>query len=205
VTCAPKTARLKTRRACKLLTRRERALFEGIAKGMSITDAARAAGYSQKWPGQAGHQALESIKQKAPNLFERHGLDDDTFIEKHIKPALEATETKAFLYKGRFVYSRPLVAWAPRVQMIRLVAQMMGLIVKEQETPNSGIEVILIDQSNRPQRPKNVTQVIDVPGLTPPVQTKAARAPNNAFPPQTVTHRPPPEAAQIARGKERLS
>lgn len=30
-------------------------------------------------------------KQKAPELFEGQGLDDHSFIEKHIIPALDAT------------------------------------------------------------------------------------------------------------------
>lgn len=140
----------KTARICKQLTRRERALFEGVAKGMSITDAARAAGYSQKWPGQAGCQALKNIQQKAPDLFERHGLDDDSFIKNHILPALNATEIKASQYQGRFIYSKPLEAWGPRMAAIRLVAEMKGMIVKERDAPATSIRTIVISAENRP-------------------------------------------------------
>ena len=152
----------------KNLTRREKALFAGLASGMSITDAARAAGYSEKWPGSAGWNALQNIKAKAPNLFDRHGLTNDAFMEKHVIPALNATEIKAFHYKGRFVYSKPLIAWGPRVQMIRLVAEMMSLIVKEQETPNAGIKVVVIDQKMRPRRPPTNVTPPQVPGLGSP-------------------------------------
>ena len=67
----------KMRHKSRNLTQREKTLFEGLLGGMSITDAARAAGYSAKWPGTAGWNALQNIKAKAPSLFERHGLDDE--------------------------------------------------------------------------------------------------------------------------------
>lgn len=50
--------------------------------GKSLTVRAVEAGYSGKNPAQSGHQAMENIKAKAPELFGRHGRDDDTFIEK---------------------------------------------------------------------------------------------------------------------------
>lgn len=165
----------KTARSCKRLTRREKTLFEGLARGMTITDAARGAGYSQKWPGQAGHQALENIKQKDPGLFERHGLDDDSFIEKHLKPALNATEVKvARIGDGtkrnpyRFIYSKPLPALGIRMQATRLVAEMKGLIVKEQDTPGAQIRVVVINQANRPPRITNTQPIPQIPGLPAP-------------------------------------
>jgi hypothetical protein len=137
----------------KCLTPRERALFKNIIKGMSITDAALAAGYSRKWPGQAGFQALKSIQEKATDLFERHGLDDDTFIEKHIKPALRARQTKCFLYVGKIVYSKPLIAWAPRVQMIQLITKMKGMIREDAQQSAPGVKVVIVNAQNRPRRP----------------------------------------------------
>lgn len=160
---------LKTARICKPLTRREQALFEGVAKGMSITDAARAAGYSQKWPGQAGCQALRNIQQKAPDLFERHGLDDDSFIKNHILPALNATEIKTSQYRGRFIYSKPLEAWGPRMAAIRLVAEMKGLIVRKREAPDQQIRVLLVDRANLPKpRVINTQPIPQIPGLAAP-------------------------------------
>jgi len=156
-------------REAKPLTRREKVLFKLLLEGKSLTEAAPLAGYSPLNPGQSGYQALENIKRKAPNLFERHGLDDDTFIEKHLIPALEATEVKAHYSAdlGRFVYSKPLVAWGPRVVTNRLVAEMKGLIVKEQKTPERQIRVICINQTNRPPRPINTQPIPQIPGLSP--------------------------------------
>jgi phage terminase small subunit len=58
----------------KDLTLRERAFLEHIAAGMTITQAARAAGYSSKWPGQAGSQAFKNIERKRPKIRYELGL-----------------------------------------------------------------------------------------------------------------------------------
>lgn len=87
---------------------------------------------------QTGWAAVQNIKAKAPDLFGRHGLDDDTFIDKHILPTLNATETKAQLYEGKWKYSKPLAALSIRMQATRLVAEMKGLVLKEQENAACG-------------------------------------------------------------------
>lgn len=147
----------------KKLTSRERKLFKLLLEGKTLTEAAPRAGYSALNPSQSGHQALKNIAQKAPDLFSRHGLDDDAFIEKHLLPALNAMEVKAFRSEEGIIYSKPLVAWGPRVATNRLVAEMKGLIVREQERPKEGIRVVIINQANRPPRP--VKQAIEIPGL----------------------------------------
>lgn len=161
----PKTKKQKSQRP---LTNRERKLFELVAKGKTITDAALEAGYSEKFPGQAGSRAFANIKEKAPGLFDRHGLDDDAFVEKCIKPALFATEVKVFRSEDEIVYSKPLIAWGPRVSMNRLVAEMKGLVVKEQDTPGAQIRVVVINQANRPPRIINTQPIAQVPGLGAP-------------------------------------
>ena len=103
---------------------------------------------------------MENIKEKAPDLFSRHGLDDDSFIDKYILPELNAMEVKAQLHEGEWRYSEPLVAHGPRTATNRLVAEMKGMLVKEQDTPNSGVRVIIINQAHRPPR-----QQITVPRL----------------------------------------
>jgi hypothetical protein len=51
------------------LTARECAFLKHIESGMTITSAARSAGYSQKWPGQAGAQAFRNIQKKRPKIL----------------------------------------------------------------------------------------------------------------------------------------
>ncbi len=144
----PRTKRTRTKR----LTRRERSLFAGVASGLTITEAAVRAGYTKKCPAQAGSPALKNISEKLPDLFELHGLSDDQFIEKHLLPALNATEVKILLHRGKIRYSKPLIAWGPRVRIIELIARMKGLIAKERDTALPGFKVVLINAQHRPAR-----------------------------------------------------
>jgi phage terminase small subunit len=84
----------------KQLTNKERAFVRSLAQGRSLTDAALAAGYSSKNPGQSGWQALENIRHKVPELLDRHGPTDEALIEKHLKPLLNATENEVLPTQG---------------------------------------------------------------------------------------------------------
>src|SRR3954447_22200166 len=85
----------------KRLTYKEQAFVRNLVNGKSLTQSALDAGYSDKHPGQSGWQALKNIQLKMPELFDRYGLTDEALIEKHLKPLLEATETKYFQSKGK--------------------------------------------------------------------------------------------------------
>jgi phage terminase small subunit len=56
-------------RKSKKLTLREATFLEYIRNGKTITKAALAAGYSRKWPGQAGSQAFRNIYRKRPRIY----------------------------------------------------------------------------------------------------------------------------------------
>jgi hypothetical protein len=100
---------------------------------------------------------------------------DDSFIQNHLLPALNATETKVFHTGKRIVYSKPMVNWTARTTTNRLVAEIKGMIVKEQDTPKSLVRILVIDSNTRPPvngKPK----VLDVRpsttrGLEPPKTT----------------------------------
>jgi phage terminase small subunit len=67
-----------------------------LAKGNTLTQAAKNAGYSQKYAGRAGYQAPAQLRGRVPELLEKHGLGEEVLIEKYLKPLLEAHETKFF-------------------------------------------------------------------------------------------------------------
>ena len=138
--------------AKKRLTARERRLFKALAEGKNQTEAAIEAGYSTKHPRQSAHQAVKNIENKAPDLFARHGLDDDSFIDKHILPALNAEETKFFAHEGIVTDQRNVIAWGPRIQMNGLVARMKGMVIENREAAETkiGIQVILVPSGHRP-------------------------------------------------------
>jgi hypothetical protein len=152
----------------KRLTRRERTLFAGVASGLTITEAAVRAGYTTKCPAQAGSQALKNIAAKLPDLFERHGLSDDDFVEKHLLPTMNATEVRVLLHRGKIRYSKPLIAWGPRVQMISLIVKMKGTVKEEQENSAPSFKVVVINAAHRPERPAVSITIPRFPGIAAP-------------------------------------
>jgi hypothetical protein len=71
----------KAKQTPKNLTRRESVLLENIRAGKTISDAARQAGFSKKWPGQAGSQAFENIQKKMPTILDDLGLTYEAIIK----------------------------------------------------------------------------------------------------------------------------
>jgi hypothetical protein len=72
----------KPKSKLKDLTQRERTLLEHIRAGMTISKAALAAGYSSKWPGQAGSQAFKNIQRKRPEILHELGMTIEAILEK---------------------------------------------------------------------------------------------------------------------------
>jgi len=147
------------------LTTREREFLKRRAAGLTLEEAAIAAGYSPNYAQQAGSQAMERIREKAPDLFTRVGLDDESYILKHLVPLLEATEVKVFCYNGKLIYSKPLAALTIRARMVELIAELKGMKVKEQEKPRSGVKVLILNEAHRPQRRTAPASTLDIPCL----------------------------------------
>ena len=81
------------------LTSKQQKLVEGIIAGKSGAQAARDAGYSPNNARQSAYQAMKEIGERAREAMDRHGLDLDQLIDKHLHPLLEATETKFFPWR----------------------------------------------------------------------------------------------------------
>ena len=111
----------------KRLTPQQRALVKNLSKGMSITEAARESGYADNgYVGQLGSQALEGIREKMPHILDRHGLTDDSLIERYLKPALEAQETEFAKFEGRITDSLDVIAWSPRLTALDMAFNLRG-------------------------------------------------------------------------------
>src|SRR5260370_16981915 len=75
---------------------RQQKFVKELAKGKSLAQAARDAGYSEKNANQSGYQALAQLRGRVPKLLERHGLGEEVLIDKYLRPLLDANETKFF-------------------------------------------------------------------------------------------------------------
>src|SRR5262249_37504342 len=98
----------------KKLNPRQSALVKNLAQGKTITEAAKAAGYKSKYPGQAGSQALKQIRKTWPEILEQQGLTPESVTEKYLIPLMNATECKVVQHNGKFIKSKPMIAWGPR-------------------------------------------------------------------------------------------
>ena len=146
----------RRKRRSKSLTYRERMLIECLAQGMSVTRAALKAGYSDQNPGQSGYQALKAVREKAPELLDRHGLTDDVLIEKHLKPMLNATRTALVKHKGKITHEREVIAWGPRIASLKLVFRIRGMYKSEQERKRPNIKTVVMSAENRLPVPPRV-------------------------------------------------
>jgi hypothetical protein len=101
-------------------------------------------------------------------------------------PALNATEKKVFHTGNKIVYSKPMVNWTARTTTNRLVAEIKGMLVNEQDAPRSPVRILVIDPNTQPPvngKPK----VLDVPlsttqGLEPPKATSSTPDLHNVIP-----------------------
>jgi len=111
------------------LTPQQRALVKNLIKGMSITDAALKAGYTDKSrvaAGQAGSQALENLRLKMPEVLEKAGLTDEVLTEKYLKPLLRAKETKFFAHEGKVTDHRDVAALGIRSNALDMTFNLKG-------------------------------------------------------------------------------
>ena len=137
----------------RALTQKQRALVRNLIEGKNLTQSALAAGYSGKCPGQAGWQALESIRLKLPELLDQHGLTDQALIEKHLKRLLRANETRLFQHKGKITDSRRVPANAIRLKALDMAFRLRGSYAKRAEdTPEKRTVQVLVVDVPRPQK-----------------------------------------------------
>src|SRR4029077_1321620 len=128
---------------------RQQKFVRELAKGNTLTQAAKNAGYSQKYAGQAGYQALAQLRGRVPELLERHGLGEEVLIEKYLKPLLEAEETK-FFKDGKVRIN--VEALAIRLASLRTAFELHGSYTPRdpKEAAQYDVKIIRVDMPHPP-------------------------------------------------------
>jgi len=96
---------------------------------MTVTAAALKAGYSEKSPGQAGYQALKTVRIKIPDIMDKQGLSDQRLIKNYLKPALEASTTRYVVVGGKGeeeIEKYEDVAWDARLRALDMAFKLKG-------------------------------------------------------------------------------
>ena len=110
------------------LSSRQKRLLEEIPHSKSLAEAARRAGYSPKFAGQAGYLALHRIAAKAPEALESTQMTLEAVIEKVIKPGLDAMQTIYFEHNAQVTDKREVPDWRSRLTMLELTLKLHGVL-----------------------------------------------------------------------------
>ena len=137
-------------------TPRQMKLIEERAKGKSYSEAAIAAGYSEKNARQSGYQAMQQLRGRVPDLLDRHGLSEEVLIDKYLRPLLEAEETK-FFNEGKKRIN--VAALGIRLGALRELFLLHGSYAPRdpKEAAQFGVKVVVMDLPRPPRLPINVT------------------------------------------------
>jgi phage terminase small subunit len=119
------------------LTLRQRRFVEELSRCKSLAEAARRAGYSPKFAGQAGYLTLQRIGQKAPELLENIEITFEELIEKSIKPGLEATKTTLIKYRGKITAEFVQPDWGAQLAMVKLCLRLHSAYPAKTEKPKN--------------------------------------------------------------------
>ncbi len=155
----------------KSLSPRQRGLIKHLSKGKSLGQAAIAAGYTNHYPAQAGHQALEQIRMRMPEILDQHGLTDHVLIDKYLRPLMDATETKFFAYRKdrkrkergkekasiietvQVIDTREVINWNAREAGLDLAFKLKGSYATPAEAGKAAGPTVIVIDMPRPPRP----------------------------------------------------
>jgi hypothetical protein len=126
---------------------------KALVEGNSLTNAAKKAGYTSKYPGQAGHQALEQITKTAPELLNDLDLSMPLLIENYLKPLLNATKSELSFYTKRGerqALAVEVIDNTTRREALDYSFRLHGAYHKEAENTGPKFSVIILNAANRP-------------------------------------------------------
>jgi hypothetical protein len=114
----------KTReRKLPLLTNSKRTkLLQGVASGMNVSEAGRAAGYAN---AQSAHRSLHRIRLQLPDILDKMNIPVEKVVKK-LKAQMEAMETLYFTHQGVVMETRQVEAHAIQLRAAVELAKMLG-------------------------------------------------------------------------------
>jgi len=118
---------------------------------MTLTAAALKAGYSVKSPGQAGYQALKTVRLKMPDIMEKQGLSDQKLVKNYLKPALEASTTRYVVVGGKgeeTIEEYKDVAWDARLRALDMAFKLKGSYAPVEQQLQHIHEITLMEKES---------------------------------------------------------
>jgi hypothetical protein len=158
---------------------RQQKFVKELAKGNTLAQAARNAGYSEKNANQSGYQALAQLRGRVPELLERHGLGEEVLIDKYLRPLLDAEETKFFNDGKKRINVKAL---GTRLAALRTALHGSYAPRDPKEAAQYGVRVIRVDIPRPTNEGNQFVDVIPESALSrhgvPPVPSAATNGTN---------------------------
>lgn len=107
----------------RFLTDKYRELVKGMARGLSMTAAAKKAGYSCP---QSAYNALKGHRKRVEEAMAEAGLSHEGLVSKYLKPALSAMETEFCKFEGQITQEKDVIAWGPRLTALDMAFKLVG-------------------------------------------------------------------------------
>jgi hypothetical protein len=107
----------------------------GVARGMTLREAGVAAGYPSKSAAQSAWKAMETIKRKAPAVFDEEGLTLKSLAQ-DVNRLRRAKETKFFSDKGCVIETREVEALHIQLEAVDMGLRVQGAYSKDEQQPS---------------------------------------------------------------------
>jgi hypothetical protein len=110
-------------------------------------------------------QAMQQIRGRVPDLMDKHGLTEDTLIDKYLRPLLEAERTVFFQKDGKVKQKVQVEALEIRLSALRECFLLHGSYAPcdPMEAAQFGVKVVVMDMPRPPRLPINVTPTTGKP------------------------------------------
>jgi hypothetical protein len=118
-----------TKRKNKKLTLKQARLVKELPGAASVSEAGRKAGY---FDAPTAHRALASVREKMPDVLDRHGLTADFAAQKCLK-LMDAKETKFFANQGIVFETREVEALDIQLRALDVWAKLAGAYTQKVE------------------------------------------------------------------------
>ena len=112
----------KKKKGSRELTLKQAKLVKALPTSASVSEAGRKAGYSD---APTAHRALATIREKMPDVLDRHGLTADFAAQKCLK-LMDAKETRFFAKDGLVMETREVEALDVQLRALDAWAKMYG-------------------------------------------------------------------------------
>src|SRR6266481_3626147 len=126
---------MKDKKKKNRLTPQRAKLIKIMAKGKSVGEAAKLAGYSCT---QAASNAVRNIRSKMSEVLDRNGLTDEALISKYLKPLMTAEETLFFQHQGIVLDKRRVAALGIRSGALDMALKLKGSYPKNGDDKHNG-------------------------------------------------------------------